>query len=192
VKTKTRRRIASGGYLIILGGFLVWMFFPPSARVELVFKGFSTDSKLSRKGTPINYAHFELKNRGSQTIYYEGDPLPACYLETERNGVWVGDEMDPRLDILAPIFPRHTCKFRVLVPMTENRWRLVVRWIKPSSAPVTLRRFFVPRTALLISPDLAPIPPRPTPQWATTAKPGGGGGSGSLMSADLSPDPAAR
>jgi hypothetical protein len=176
--------------MLMLGGFFAWFFYAPPARLDLSFKGFSHDFRPSRRGLPITYALFELRNRGQQTLYYEGSPLPVYSIETEQNGRWSRNLEEEPPEVLSPIFPRHSYKFKILVPDTTNHWRIAVRWIRPSSAPVTFRRFFPPKAAFLVGPDVS-IQLRPSTALASTSSSGGGGGM-SLIAAELGNEAAAR
>ena len=157
MQLKTRQLSGLFGYIGLLGILFAWMFWPRSHPLTLAFDGFSS-AVASRSAKKITYAEFELINRSSRTIYYEGTPYPVYFLEFEKNGQWFRDDAETDAENFAPLFPGHRFKFKVVLPASTDKWRVGVHWIRPNSAPLTLRRLFPPRNAILFSERIGGAP----------------------------------
>jgi hypothetical protein len=104
-------------------------------------------------------ASFRLVNTTKQTIYYEGTPFPVYAIERKSDGGWSPDSDLPPLEVLYPVFPGKSYVFSIPLPETTNNWRLAMVGLKPSKAPVLLRRYFRPSPSIWRSPEIASVPP---------------------------------
>lgn len=148
-------RLRTGNWVFALSAVLlgVWLWPPWSThpRVDLVYEG--VKPILSGRRTNY-YAIFRIRNPGSATIYYEGTPQPVYIIEQKSAQAWDSDEALPDPEVLHPIFPGKNFQFSIPVPETSNTWRVAVSVVKPSRAPLLLRRFFKPRHLVCRSPAI--------------------------------------
>jgi hypothetical protein len=165
-----RTIIGSAGYLLVAANLGVWLFWPFTPPMAIRFEGQKPMDRAG--GRSVTYAQFELHNISSRTVYYEGTPYPVYFIERLENGRWLRNEVEVDAENFAALFPGRRFRFKLVAPTTgTNEWRLAVRWIRPQYAPVTFRRFFPARCAVLFSDPIKPVSSSPHSDYAAAAPP---------------------